>query len=194
MYVTRTGLARGRPRGQGARRSVPWHHRPRERTNDHTAAGDPDPAGPACPDAHLRPMRRARADRCRTVRAVQPSRPSRLVGLAGPRHRDRRRRAGGRPSRGLREDLRQRHRAVRCFGLGRVGRERACRDARAVTNKGTSVGQTTCRVVDPADRTGSGGAIVLSPRIDPNQTRTFTVHVTELGTVAVPLDVACTGP
>jgi hypothetical protein len=64
----------------------------------------------------------------------------------------------------------------------------------AVTNKGTSVGQTTCRVIDPADRTGSGGAIILSPRIDPNQTRTFTVHVTELGTVAVPLDVACTGP
>jgi len=63
-----------------------------------------------------------------------------------------------------------------------------------VTNQGSSVGQTTCRVTDPADRTGSTGAIVLSPRIQPSETRTFTVHVTELGTAAVPLDVACKGP
>jgi hypothetical protein len=63
-----------------------------------------------------------------------------------------------------------------------------------VTNQGSSIGQTTCRVTDPTDRTGAAGAIVLSPRIEPNQTLTFTVHVTELGTAAVPLDVACKGP
>ncbi len=63
-----------------------------------------------------------------------------------------------------------------------------------VTNKGTSVGQTTCRITDPTDRTGAAGAIVLSPRIQPSETRTFTVHTTELGTAAVPLDIACQGP
>jgi hypothetical protein len=63
-----------------------------------------------------------------------------------------------------------------------------------VTNQGTSVGQTTCRVTDPADRTGAAGAIVLSPRIQPKETRTFTVHTTDLGTAAVPLDIACKGP
>ena len=63
-----------------------------------------------------------------------------------------------------------------------------------VTNQGSSLGQTTCRVTDPADRTGSAGAIVLSPRIAPAETRTFTIHVTELGTAAIPLDVACKGP
>jgi hypothetical protein len=63
-----------------------------------------------------------------------------------------------------------------------------------VTNQGTSTGQTSCRVTDPTDRTGAAGAIVLSPRIDPDETRTFTVHVAELGTTAVPLHVDCKGP
>jgi len=63
-----------------------------------------------------------------------------------------------------------------------------------VTNQGTSTGQTSCRVTDPTDRTGAAGAIVLSPRLAPDETRTFTAHVTELGTTAVPLDVACKGP
>ncbi len=63
-----------------------------------------------------------------------------------------------------------------------------------VTNEGTSTGQTSCRVTDPTDRTGASGAIVLSPRIEPGETRTFTAHVTELGTTAVPLKVDCKGP
>jgi len=63
-----------------------------------------------------------------------------------------------------------------------------------VTNKGTNSGQTTCRVTDPADRTGAAGAIVLSPRVDPGQTRTFITHVTELGSAVRSLDVACAAP
>jgi hypothetical protein len=63
-----------------------------------------------------------------------------------------------------------------------------------VTNQGSSEGQATCRVTDPTDRTGAAGAIVLSPRIGPSETLTFTVHVTELGTEAVPLDAVCSAP
>ena len=50
-----------------------------------------------------------------------------------------------------------------------------------VTNQGTSTGQTTCRITDPADRTGNLGAFVLSPRIDGGKTVTFSQRVTELG-------------
>jgi hypothetical protein len=64
----------------------------------------------------------------------------------------------------------------------------------SVTNQGSSTGQTTCRVTDPADRTGATGAIILSPRIEPKQTLTFTTHVTALGTTARPLDATCSAP
>ena len=35
-----------------------------------------------------------------------------------------------------------------------------------VTNKGSSTGQSTCQVTDPADRTGNPGAFILTPQID----------------------------
>ena len=63
-----------------------------------------------------------------------------------------------------------------------------------VQNQGTSTGQTTCRVTDPADRNVSRGAIVLSPRIDAGQTVTFSQVVTELGSTVRPLTVSCAAP
>ena len=63
-----------------------------------------------------------------------------------------------------------------------------------VTNRGSGVGQTTCRVSDPADRTGNLGAFVLTPRIDPGQTVTVTQTVTELGTALRPLVADCRAP
>ena len=63
-----------------------------------------------------------------------------------------------------------------------------------VTNQGTGSGQTTCRVSDPADRTGSLGGFVLSPKIDPGQTVTFTQHLTELGATVRPLTADCSTP
>jgi hypothetical protein len=63
-----------------------------------------------------------------------------------------------------------------------------------VTNQGTSQGQTKCRITDPADRTGNPGALMLSPRIEPKQTVTFTQHVTEFGTDVRALSVECFAP
>ena len=63
-----------------------------------------------------------------------------------------------------------------------------------VTNQGSSAGQTSCRISDPADRTGAIGAFVLTPRVEPNQTLTFTAHVTEFGSTARPLVADCKAP
>jgi ribosomal protein L40E len=63
-----------------------------------------------------------------------------------------------------------------------------------VTNQGTSVGQTTCRVSDPADRTGSLGGFVLSPKIEPGATVTFTQHMVALGDTVRPLVAECSAP
>lgn len=64
----------------------------------------------------------------------------------------------------------------------------------SVTNQGTSVGQTTCRVYDPADQGGGPSAFVLSPRIDPGQTLTFESTVTEFGGGERVLAVECRAP
>jgi hypothetical protein len=64
----------------------------------------------------------------------------------------------------------------------------------SVTNHGSSSGQTTCRITDPADRTSSTGAFMLSPRIEPGQTLAFTQRVSELGTTVRPLAVDCPTP
>jgi hypothetical protein len=64
----------------------------------------------------------------------------------------------------------------------------------SVTNKGNSNGQTTCRVMDPLDRTGNIGAFVLSPQIAPGQTATFAQRVTELGSTVRPLAAVCSAP
>lgn len=63
-----------------------------------------------------------------------------------------------------------------------------------VTNEGTGAGQTTCRVTDPAKRVGGESAFLLSPRIEPGQTVTFSKTVTVLGTDPGPLDVSCKAP
>lgn len=63
-----------------------------------------------------------------------------------------------------------------------------------VTNEGTSAGQTTCRVNDPANRVGGESAFLLSPRIEPGQTVTFSKTATVLGTDPGPLDVSCKAP
>jgi cellulase/cellobiase CelA1 len=63
-----------------------------------------------------------------------------------------------------------------------------------VTNEGASAGQTTCRIVDVADRGVSRSAFVLSPRIEPGQTLGFSTVVTEFGTEARELAVTCRTP
>ncbi len=63
-----------------------------------------------------------------------------------------------------------------------------------VTNHGSSVGQTTCRLSDPADRSGGGAAFVLSPQIGPGATETFTKRVTQLGSTVRDLAVECSAP
>ena len=64
----------------------------------------------------------------------------------------------------------------------------------SVTNRGTSSGQTTCRVTDPADRTGNTGAFLLSPSIATGHTVTFSGTVEELGTAVRPFAVECSAP
>ncbi len=63
-----------------------------------------------------------------------------------------------------------------------------------VTNRGTNVGQTTCRVSDPADRSGGGDGFILSPQIQPGETLSFTKRVTELGSTVRDLRVECSAP
>ena len=64
----------------------------------------------------------------------------------------------------------------------------------SVTNEGSAAGQTTCRVVDPADRGISVSAFILSPPIQPDETLTFTSVVTEFGTEPRALAVTCRTP
>jgi hypothetical protein len=63
-----------------------------------------------------------------------------------------------------------------------------------VSNDGTDSGQTTCRIVDVADRGVSHSAIVLSPRIDAGQTVSFATVVTEFGPGPRDLAVTCRTP
>jgi hypothetical protein len=64
----------------------------------------------------------------------------------------------------------------------------------SVRNEGTSAGQTTCRLYDPAQRGGGRSAFLLSPEIGPGETVTFSKRVTELGPTLRDLAVECTGP
>jgi hypothetical protein len=64
----------------------------------------------------------------------------------------------------------------------------------AVTNNGTAVGQTTCRLTDPVDRSGGGSAFMLSPRVEPGTSVRFTKTVTELGDTVRELTVECSSP
>jgi hypothetical protein len=64
----------------------------------------------------------------------------------------------------------------------------------SVTNHGSAAGQTTCRLTDPAERSGGGAGFVLSPRIDPGATVTFTKTVAELGNTVRALTIECSAP
>jgi hypothetical protein len=62
----------------------------------------------------------------------------------------------------------------------------------SVTNEGSRAGATTCRIYDPAiPGIGPESAQVLSPRIEPGATVTFTKTIGELGSVPRPLAAAC---
>ena len=63
-----------------------------------------------------------------------------------------------------------------------------------VTNSGSATGQTTCHLIDPAARSSGEGAFILTPRIEPGATVTFTQTVTGLGSAVRPFDVDCTTP
>jgi hypothetical protein len=63
-----------------------------------------------------------------------------------------------------------------------------------VTNEGEGEGQTTCRLQDPAQLAGGPSAFVLSPRIPPTSTTTFTSTVGEFGATPVELIVECRTP
>ena len=64
-----------------------------------------------------------------------------------------------------------------------------------VTNRARSAGSSTCRVYDPGS-TGIGpdAAFIVSPRIDPGKTVSFSKEITQLGGAVRPLAVECTGP
>lgn len=63
-----------------------------------------------------------------------------------------------------------------------------------VTNEGSATGQTTCRLVDRADRGISRSAFVVSPPIQPAQTLTFTSVIFEFGSTPLDLVVTCRTP
>jgi ribosomal protein L40E len=62
-----------------------------------------------------------------------------------------------------------------------------------VTNKGTSLGSTTCRISDPIDGFGRA-AFVQSPRIQPGATLQFEATVTGIGTTPTQLTADCSSP
>lgn len=64
-----------------------------------------------------------------------------------------------------------------------------------VTNLGSSPGSTTCRIYDPGSPgLGPDAAFIVSPRIDPGKTVSFSKEVSVLGSAVRPLAVECTGP
>jgi hypothetical protein len=64
-----------------------------------------------------------------------------------------------------------------------------------VTNLGSAAGSTTCRIYDAGSSgLGPDAAFIVSPRIDPGRTVSFSKEVTELGNTVRPLAVDCTGP
>ncbi len=64
-----------------------------------------------------------------------------------------------------------------------------------VTNQGSSAGSTTCRVFDPVSPgIGPDSAYILSPRIEPGKTVSFSKEVTTLGGTVRPLAVDCPNP
>lgn len=63
-----------------------------------------------------------------------------------------------------------------------------------VVNEGSAEGQTTCRLQDPAQRAGGQDAFVVSPRIAPGASVTFSATVDAFGSTPRPLSVDCRTP
>ena len=63
-----------------------------------------------------------------------------------------------------------------------------------VTNEGDAAGRTTCRIGRVADQGAGAAAFVTSPELGPDETRTFSAVVTELGPVPAKLDIECRTP
>ena len=63
-----------------------------------------------------------------------------------------------------------------------------------VTNQGDGEGQTTCRLQDAAQIAGGTSAFVLTPRIPPRSSTTFSSVVTEFGSTPVALHIECRTP
>jgi hypothetical protein len=63
-----------------------------------------------------------------------------------------------------------------------------------VTNEGDSAGRTTCRIERAADGGTGRAAFVTSPELGPGQSSTFSTVVTELGSTATELVIACRTP
>jgi hypothetical protein len=61
-----------------------------------------------------------------------------------------------------------------------------------VRNDGVAAGQTTCQV--SGDDTSGRSAVVLTPRLEARESRTFQATITELGTTVRPLVVVCRTP
>jgi hypothetical protein len=69
----------------------------------------------------------------------------------------------------------------------------AVRVTLTVTNEGTKMGSTTCRVSDPTVTGGQAG-FVQSPRIQPGATLTFDATVVGIGSAPHKLSVECSAP
>jgi hypothetical protein len=64
----------------------------------------------------------------------------------------------------------------------------------SVTNEGSAVGQTRCRLYDPSQRAGGPSARLLSPQVAPGRTLSFSATVTEFGSTPRELAVECRSP
>src|SRR5262245_54892411 len=62
-----------------------------------------------------------------------------------------------------------------------------------VTNQGSRMGSTTCRLTDPTVPGGRAG-FIQSPRIGPGATLTFDATVTGIGSTPEDLAVSCSAP
>jgi hypothetical protein len=63
-----------------------------------------------------------------------------------------------------------------------------------VSNDGTSMGSSTCRITDRATHGGTQPAFVTTPRIGPNEIVTFDARLDGFGGEPRPLDIECSSP
>jgi hypothetical protein len=64
----------------------------------------------------------------------------------------------------------------------------------SVTNTGSAAGQTTCRVSDPSRQGVGSSALMLSPRVEPGETISFTRRVLDFGSTPIQLAAECSSP